>query len=89
MPSQNKFINEPKGQTSSSSVTSSLREKQSSPELTDLSAVISLADHMISGVSEGSLSDSGFRPNASFHPIREVHLSGEQCELTLTGHCVK
>ena len=82
MPSQNKFINESGDQNPSSDVTSSLRSEQSSPELTDLTAVILLADHMISGVSEGSLSDLQFRPNASFHPIREVHLSSEHCELT-------
>ena len=43
--------------------------------------VISRAHHNIDGVNQGSLSDLQFRPNASFHPIREVNLDQDHCIL--------
>lgn len=60
---------------------SDLQVEQTTPQITENKAVITLADHVISGVKEGSLSDLQFRPNASFHPIREVLLKTDRCEL--------
>ena len=54
----------------------------SKPQIDHLCAQISLADHQVDGIKRGSLSDLQFRPNASFHPIREVQFDHTQCTLT-------
>lgn len=54
---------------------------QHQPMVNERSAEVSIADHHIDGIGQGSLSDLQFRPNASFHPIREVQFDRTQCTL--------
>ena len=80
MPSPSNPSNSP-AVNSQSQVEFTKSDQQSQPKLHDQSALITLRDHFVTGVSEGSLSDLQFRPNASFHPIREIDLKTDQCEL--------
>ena len=54
---------------------------QSKPKIDHVKAQFSLSDHLVDGIKQGSLSDLQFRPNASFHPIREVQFDQSQCML--------
>lgn len=56
--------------------------KQSKPHVEHLFAQITLVDHHVDGIKRGSLSDLQFRPNASFHPIRDIDFDQIQCKLT-------
>ena len=54
---------------------------QSRPDVQRQQISFSLRDHLVDGIGRGSAKDLMFRPNASFHPIREVKRTGDQCEL--------
>lgn len=55
---------------------------QSKPVITQDQAEFTLNDHIVDGVGRGSLSDLSFRPNATFHPVREVIADGKRCVIT-------
>ena len=55
---------------------------QSRPEITKHSVSFTLRDHIVDGIGRGSAKDLMFRPNASFHPIREVKQDGRTCTLS-------
>lgn len=56
--------------------------EQSRPQVTEYDAQFTLSDHIVDGVGRGSLSDLSFRPNATFHPVREVKVDRETCLIT-------
>ena len=56
-------------------------EPQSRPEVTKHSVSFTLGDHVVDGIGRGSAKDLMFRPNASFHPIRDVVQNGRECQL--------
>lgn len=56
---------------------------QSYPEVQRHQISFSLQDHVVHGIGRGSAQDLMFRPNASFHPIREIKRTSDSCELHL------
>ena len=55
---------------------------QSHPEVAKHYVSFTLRDHVVDGIGRGSAKDLMFRPNASFHPIREVKQDGKVCKLS-------
>ena len=55
---------------------------QSRPEVKKHSVSFTLNDHIVDGIGRGSAKDLMFRPNASFHPIRDVKQDGRVCQLS-------